>query len=149
MVCLDSHSMGLECQYLVVFVSWLYLPSYLSDNFTTMFVSPLMSWVLLIFQSNELLTSLHVTLCWGAFITSWYQALPLVTCRVNSWHKIFITIACLSLWLTRKRLLLVANSWFHIPVTLSLTYSNCFQNITVDGWDVYWTQWNNFLSIIL
>ena len=75
---------------------------------------------------NDLIFPLHVVSCWYISITTWYQALPLVTCRMKYWRWFSSTRAFLPLLLTRKRLLLVANSLFHMPVTLSLLSLNLF-----------------------
>ena len=81
-------------------------------------------------------------------ITTWYQVLPLVTCRLNSGRRFFSTRACSSLWLTRKRLPIVTESWCNMTVNISLTSLNLFQYVMVDGVNIDWTQWNNGWRIL-
>ena len=97
----------------------------------------------LFFWYNHLTLPLHVALCWDIGGTTCYQELPLVTCWMESWRRISRTRAFSLLWLMRKRLLLVAGSICHILVTLYLPSLTLFQNVTVDGFDVDLTQWNN------
>ena len=117
---------------LILFRDFIF-PSSLSSNLTALIVSPFLSWFLLLFQYNDLLPPLHVVFCWDIVRTTFYPALPLVTCRVNSWQRFFGTRACLLLWLVRKRFPLVAKSWCHIPVTLSLHSFNLFRYFVVNG----------------
>ena len=85
---------------------------------------------------------------WYICITTCYQELPLVTCKMNSLRR-SSTRALSSILLTRKRLPIVANSWCHIHVNLTLPSSNLFQNVTFDGCVVDWIQWNKGWSILL
>ena len=78
-------------------------------------------------QSNELLTPFRVVLCWDIGRTTWYQSLPLVTFRIKSWRRFPSTWSCLPLWFTRKILPLVADSWFHMTITLYLDSFNFFK----------------------
>ena len=99
-------------------------------------------------QYKDLLNPLHVSFCWDIGRTTCYQYLPLVTCRINSWRQFPSTRACSPLLLKRRRLTLAADSWCHIPVTLSLPLFNLFQNSTVDECNSGWTQWNKGWSIL-
>ena len=94
------------------------------------------------FQSYDILPRLHIELSWYIGRTACYQALPLVTFHMNSWRRFPSTRYCFLLWLMRKRLYLVANSWCHMSVPFSLPSFNLFQSFTVDGWNVYWMQQN-------
>ena len=62
-------------------------------------------------QYNELLPLLHVAFYCYIGRTKLYQALPLVTCRMNYWRRVSSNRSCYPLWLTIKRLILVADSW--------------------------------------
>ena len=61
----------------------------------------------------------------------------------------FSTRACLSLWLMKKKMPLVANLWFHIPVTIYVSYFNLVQYVMFDLCDVDWIQWNKGWRILL
>ena len=137
MVWLDSHYLGLELQDLIVVVSRLYLPSSLSNNFTV----ALMAYrFCLLLKSKDIPPHLHVALCCYIGRNTWYQAPPLFTCWMNSWRIFYSTRSYLLLWLTKNRLPLVSESWCNIPIKFSLYSLNLFQNFTVDGCDVDWTQ---------
>ena len=99
-------------------------------------------------QYNDLLNPLCMAFCWYVGRTTRYQALPLVTCYMNSWRQFYSTRSWLLLLLKIKRLTIVTNSWCHNPVNLSITYLKMFQYVTVDGWDVYWTKWNKGWRIL-
>ena len=101
----------------------------------------------LFLQSNNLLSPLHVEFCWDIGITPCYQGMPLVTCCMNSWRRVYITRACSLIWFTRKRLLLVTDSWCHMNVTFHIPSFDLFQNVTVYGCSVDLTQWNKGWSI--
>ena len=99
-------------------------------------------------QYNGLLPPPYAALCWDIVRTTCYQSLSLVTCRVNSWRHLSSTRACWPLLLMRNKLLLVAKSWYHTHVTLSLPSFNLFQNVTVDRCDVDLIQWNKGQRIL-
>ena len=142
MVCLASHYLCLGWQDLVVFVLRLYLTSSLSNNFTGVLMS-------IFLQYNYLLPPIHDLFCWDIGRTTWYQALTLVTFRMKYWRWFSSTSACSPLLLTRKSLLILADSRCHMHVTLSLPSIKLFQNVTLDGRYFYWTHWNKGWSILL
>ena len=69
---------------------------------------------------NELLYPLHVSLCLDVGRATCYQAMPLITCRMNYWQCFYSTRACSPFWLIRNRLILVSNSWCNMPFKFSL-----------------------------
>ena len=149
MVWIDSQYMKFEHQDLAVVVSWLYHLSSLSNDFTALIVSPLLYWFILIFPVKlPPPPPFHVAYCWDVVRTIWYQEMPFITCRVNSWRIFFSTKGCSSLWLTRKRLPIVTYSWCHMHVTLYINFFNLFQYVTVDGWYVNRIKWNKCWIIL-
>ena len=106
-------------------------------------------YIALFIQSNDLLHLLRNEFFWGFGRTTWYQAPPLVTCWRKSWHRFFITRACLPHWLTRNSLPLVSASLSDTHVTLSPPYFNLFENFTVGGCNFHKVHWNKGQSILL
>ena len=142
MVWLDSHYLGLEQQDLVELFCF-FIFSHTSPITLLLCLCHLWCINLAFFlQYNEPPPPLHGVFCQNIGITTCYQALPLVTCRISSWRWVFITRAWISVWLTRKSLPPIDNSWCHMPVTISLPSFKLFQNVTVDECIFYWMQWS-------
>ena len=53
-------------------------------------------------QSNDIILPMHVELCWNIIRTTCYQAIPLVTCWMNSWWRLPSTIYFLPFFIGNK-----------------------------------------------